>query len=348
MAKGYKRSAGPGFKEMLKQDLQTGNYRQVYVIDGEDQLRIEQVVDAIRKKVLEPGSAAFNEHILQADQVGWTGIVQQAQGFSMLGGQQVVIARHADQITSKKDDPAEAALLKYLANPVETTLLILTGKKFDGRRKWVGVAKTAGYYFNFAAPEGRELAEWIGKASDRAGLNLAPDAREVLMQLVGNDLQGLLVEIEKLALLQESRGRPPAAAEIPELVMDQAELDNFKLSDDFAPGETEALMRTWQRLASWGTDVYEITPLLMSNLRRTALVAMALDEGESGESVAAQTHLNPWLMRNRLIPAARRLGAENCQRILTACLVCEQSQKRRPMPPELAFELFLMEASRPE
>ena len=348
MAKGYQRSTGPGFKELLKQDLQTGVYRKVYVIDGEDQLRIEQVVDAIRKKALEPGSAAFNEHILQADQVGWTGILQQAQGFPMLGGRQVVIARHADQIVSKKGDPAEAALVKYLADPVETTLLILTGAKFDGRRKWIGVAKKAGYYFNFAAPKGPELTEWISKASDRAGLNLAPDAREVLMQLVGNDLQGLLVEIEKLALLQESRGKPPAAEEIPELVMDQAELDNFKLSDDFGPGETAALMRTWLRLASWGTDVYELTPLLMSNLRRTALVATALDEDESGASVAAQTHLNPWLLKNRLMPLARRLGVENCQRILTACLTCEQSQKRRPVPPELVFEQFLMEASRPD
>ena len=348
MAKARKPSRAPGFKELLKQDLQTGNVRQVYVIDGEDQLRIDQVVGAIRKKALDPASAAFNEHLVDADQVGWVGVIQKAQGFPMLGGRQLVVARRADQILSKKGDAAETALMQYLKTPVESTLLILTGQKFDGRKGWVTAAKKAGYYFHFAAPTGRELAEWLDKAASRAGLDLAPDARQVLMQLVGNDLQGLLIEVEKLSLLQESRGKPPVAAEIPELVMDQADLEIYKLTDAFSPGEAALLMRTWLRLASWGTDVYQLSPLLMSHLRRTAMVSAALDGGETVAGVAAQTHVNSWLLGNKIVPVARRLGNENCQRILAACLACEQAQKRRPVPPALAFEQLLLEASRLE
>ena len=346
MAWAKKRNSAPGFKELLKQDLQTGEFRSVYVIDGEDQLRIEQVVDAIRKKALDPASAAFNEHLVDVDQVGWVGVIQKAQGFPMLGGRQVVLARRADQIPLKKGDAAEAALVKYLAAPVDSTLLILTGHKFDGRKGWLTAAKKAGYYFHFAAPEGRELETWLDKAASKAGLDLPPAARQVLLQLVGNDLQGLLVEVEKLSLLQESRGTAPTAAEIPELVMDQADLEIFKLTDAFSPGEAASLLRTWLRLASWGTDVYGLTPLLTSHLRRTALAAVSEAEGETASSISSQTHLNSWLLKNKIIPVARRLGTANCQRILTACLACEQAQKRRPVPPELAFEQLLMEASR--
>ena len=341
-----KRVKAPGFRDILEQDLKKGKFRPVYVLDGEDQLRIDQVVEALRKQALDPASAAFNEHVVQGDQVGWEGVLQQAQGFPMLGGRQLVLARHADRIGSRKDDPAEKALAAYVKAPVETTLLIITGEKFDGRKAWMAAARKSGYYFHFAPPKGRELSTWIEKAAARAGLSLDPAAREVLADLVGGDLQALRAEIEKLALLEESRGKAPTAAEIPELVMDQAELELFKLTDTFGPGENAALLRAWWRLNTWGRDVYQLTPLLLTHLRRTAMAAVCLAEGDSVAIVSEQSELNPWLLKNKIIPLARRLGADACRRILAACLACEQAQKRRPVPPELAFEQLLLEASR--
>lgn len=341
-----KRVKVPGFQDLLKQDLKSGEFRPVYILDGEDQLRIDQVVDAIRKQALDPASAAFNEHVLQGDQTGWEGVLQQAQGFPMLGGRQLVLARHADRIASRKDDPAEKALAAYIRDPLASTLLVITGDKFDGRKAWLAAAKKAGFYFHFAAPVGRELSAWIDKAAARAGLTLAPEAREVLAQLVGGDLQGLLVEIEKLALLEESRGKAPDAAEIPDLVMDQAELEVFNLTDTFGPGESAALLRSWWRLTTWGRDVYQLTPLLLTHLRRTALAAVCLAEGDSVTNVSEQSKLNSWMLKNKIIPLARRLGVDGCRRILDACLACEQAQKRRPVPPDLAFEQLLLTAAR--
>ena len=341
-----KRVNAPGFQDLLKQDLKTGDFRPVYILDGDDQLRIDQVVEALRKQALDPASAAFNEHVMQGDQVGWEGVIQQAHGFPMLGGRQLVLARHADKINSRKGDPAEKALAEYIRAPLDSTLLVITGEKFDGRKAWLVAAKKAGFYFHFAPPVGRELAAWIDKAAARAGLTLAPDAREVLMMLVGGDLQGLLVEIEKLALLEDSRGKAPSATEIPDLVMDQAELEVFKLTDTFGPGEGAALLRAWWRLTTWGRDVYQLTPLLLTHLRRTALAAICLAEGDSVTNVSEQSKLNSWMLKNKIIPLANRLGVDGCRRILAACLACEQAQKRRPVPPDLAFEQLLLAASR--
>jgi DNA polymerase-3 subunit delta len=352
MARGG-RTTAPGFAQIRDQDLTTGSFRPVYVMDGPDQLRLEQVVDAICQRTLDPASAAFNDHTLQGDQVGWEGVLQQAQGFPMLGGRQLVVVRHADTIKARSQgtrgkDPAEEALTAYIKNPLESTLLVITGEKFDGRKGWMAAAKKAGFYFHFAPPTGRDLDQWIAKAASRAKLDLAPASRSILAQLVGNDLQGLLVEIEKLSLLQESRGGAPSADEIPELVMDQAELEVFNLTDSFGPGEAAALMRSWLRLTTWGTDVYQLTPLLMTHLRRTALAAVCAAEGESADAVADATHLNAWMLKNRIIPLANRMGLAGCRRMLAACLSCEQAQKRRPVPPELAFEQLLLTAVRPD
>jgi DNA polymerase III delta subunit len=185
----------------------------------------------------------------------------------------------------------------------------------------------------------------VERAARKADLDLAPDARALLCELVGSDLRGLLVEIEKLALLQAERGTAPSAAEIPELVMDQAELEVFKITDTLAAGDPAGAMQTWIRLSTWGRDVYELTPLVLWQLRQTALVATALQDGIPPDQVPSETGLSPGMVRQKLLPPARRLDAEGTRRLLDACLACEQAQKGRPLPPELALEQLLLTAA---
>lgn len=338
-----RRSTAPGFKELLAGDLKTGEFRPVYILEGPDQLRIEQVAGALRKKALDPASASFNEHILQGDSAGWQRVLQQAQGFPMLGGKQLVWLRHAEHLA--KDDAGEKALVKYLSNPLDSTILLITAAKVDGRKAWMTAAKKHGYHFHFAAPEGPELVQWVLKAAQRADVDLDQATQQVLIDLVGNDLQALLVELEKLALLQESRGKAPTAEEIPGLVMDQADLEVFKMTDDMAPGRAGKLMHHWLRLSNWGKDAYQLTPLVTSHLRRTALVAVCRQEGMDAQTVAGQSGINAWALRNKIAPLAERLGAVGGRKAMAAGLNCDRTQKSRPIPPELAFEQLLFEVS---
>jgi len=347
-ASARKRPAAPGFRELLEQDLKRDEIRPVYVIDGEDQLRIDQVVEAIGKRALEPAAAVFNEHHLAADEVGWQGVLQQAQAYPMLAGRQLVVARHADRLPWTKEAEGVQAVAAYLKDPVPTTVLVILGEAFNGNAGWVKAAKDAGYYFHFAPPSGRDLDAWAERAARQQGLELDPDARQVLCELIGSDLRALLAEIEKLALLQESRGTAPTAEEIPGLVMDQAQLDVFKLTDAVAAGQPAEVVRSWLRLATWGRDVYELTPMVMSHLRRTVTVAAALLDGVSPDDIAAETGLNAWMVRTKILPQARVLGPAGCQALLEACLACERAQKSRPLPPELAFEQLLLAVAGPD
>ncbi|HOX26344.1 MAG TPA: DNA polymerase III subunit delta [Candidatus Krumholzibacteria bacterium] len=336
--------SGPGFKTLRQQDLVKGKFRPVYVIAGEDQLRIQQTVEAIRDRVLDPAGVAFNFHLLDADQSGWSEALSQAQAFPMFAQRQIVWLRHADQ--ARKDDPAEKALAAYFEKPAETTVLIITGEKFDGRRGWVQAAKASGYYFHFGAPAREELDDWLTRAAAQAKLTLDLESLRLLALLVGPDLQGLQAEIAKLALLQSSRGRAITAAELPELVMDQAQLEVWALTDAIDPGNVSAVLRTWFRLSGWGSDAEQLAPLVVTHLRRAALVSLLLADGVPAPAIAKQTELNPWQLRAKLAPLASRLDPRACRGILAACLECEIALKRRPLPPGIAFEQLLYRASR--
>lgn len=334
----------PGFQDLLVRDLKTGNVRPVYVLDGPDQLRIEQVVQALQKLVLDSASAAFNQHVLDAEDSGWGGILQQARGYPMLGERQFIWARHVDRIktgAAGKVDPGEAAFAAYVQDPVESTVLVLTGEKFHGAKGWVKAARKAGAYFTFAAPSGPELAQWIARAAEKAGLSLDGPGCQLLADLVGGDLQALQLEIEKLALLEVSRGRPFEATDLPALVMDQAQQVVFDLTDAVGPGRGREALAVWLDLTAWGSSVEELSPMLLTHLRRVALVAAQLADGEPPDALQRAAGLNPWLVRQKLVPLARRVDPAGWQRILDACLELERNLKQRPLPPSLACEQMI-------
>ena len=90
-----KGAAVPGFQDLVDQDLKTGNFRPVYLLAGEDTLRIEGVVEKIRKDALGESGSAFNFHVFQGDQTPVEKILQQALSLPMLGKLQVIWVKQA-------------------------------------------------------------------------------------------------------------------------------------------------------------------------------------------------------------------------------------------------------------
>lgn len=333
--------AARDFKALLADDLRTGNLRPVYVLEGEDQLRIEQVATYIRSLVLAPGSEAFNDHVLDAETAGWASIIQQARSCPMFGGRQVVWARHADQIKPKEKDPHEAALADYLGEPIAETILIISGQQFDARRRWVKVAKEAGFHVQFTPPKGRELLEWIGKAAAKSNVSLDDASIRMLADLVGSNLRALQAELDKLSLLEQARGRAVTACDLPWLILEQIELETFSLTDAAGPGRSAAMLKNWQVQSIQGRGAEEMIPILLTHLRRAVLVSACLADGLSIDEIQAETKLNGWLLRNKLVPLARSFDAEARHRVLLAGLECDAAIKSRPLPSGLAGERLL-------
>ncbi len=332
-----------GFEDLLKEDLKTRSYKNVYLFDGPDSFRIESVVERLQADALDAASAAFNVHNLQGDQCGWPQVLQQAGSYPMLGARQLVRVRHVDRMA--RDDDGEAALLAYFARPMPTTILVLTSEKIDRRRGWVQDARKKGYLVSFAAPEGAQLVAWARKAALRAKLELDEDALQMLVDLVGGDLQTLSNEIEKLSLLSETWKRPPTVDDVAKTVMDQAELHAFAITDVLKPGNPDAALLTWQQLREWGHDCQGLAPLVLSHLRRTALVAALMNEGATQSDVVTSTRINAWFIGKKLVPDARANTAEGGRRLLAAATACERTMKRSPVPPSLAFETLLVAAT---
>jgi len=339
---GYRKNsaAAQGFQELVSQDLKHKTYRPVYVLAGEDTLRMEGVIEKIRKDALGETDSAFNYHVLQGDQIEVGRIVQQALALPMLGRVQLIWVKNADRCLGDKD--SQDGLERYLEKPVPETILILTAEKLDKRKKWVKTCQNAGYLFDFSPPTGDALVQWALKAAKIENLPLPREQAQLLCDLVGSDLLSLKGEISKLALLAEDRGGQISTEELGRVIMDQAALEGYEITSSLGPGRTAQVLHTWFRLSEWGRTAYEIAPLLISRVRKGQILAAGRRQNLADREIAALSGQNPYSIRY-LEPMVRAMGADGLSRNLRAALQCERRLKGSPLKPHVIIEKLIFD-----
>ncbi len=340
MAAYGKRSANavPGFQEILVNDLKKGNFRPIYILAGEDSYRMDGIVAKIRKDAL-GASVSFNNHVFDGEAVEPGKIFQQALSLPMMGGKQLILVKHAEKFLENAESLSH--FTRYLDSPVPETILILTMQKADRRKTWVKTALKNGFYFELANPTGEYLLQWIAKAANKLGLSIETDQAALLVELLGQDLQSIKNELDKIALIQEDRGRQLTSEELRKLVMDQAELQAYDITEYLMPGSAEKVLTTWFRLAEWGRSAYEVSPVVLSRIRRGYLLEFARAEGMSDQEIASRTGQNPWSFKF-LNSMLRNMGPQGLRKAQDTALQCDRELKSSPLAPGIVFEKAIL------
>ena len=89
-------------------------------------------------------------------------------------------------------------MLRYIQNPAETTCLIFTGAKIDQRKKFFLELKKHGALVEFKRLYDNKLGGFIQGEAVAHGGSIEPAAAELLSFLIGNNLQELSSQVEKL------------------------------------------------------------------------------------------------------------------------------------------------------
>jgi DNA polymerase-3 subunit delta len=114
----------------------------------------------------------------------------------MFAERQVVILKDAAQMDSLNE------LAGYIANPSPTTILLIEHrfKKVDGRSKLVSLAKKHGVYYTAEKVKDEELPFWIQQFGNSKGFSIGTSESETLASALGNDLQKIANELEKIRI----------------------------------------------------------------------------------------------------------------------------------------------------
>jgi DNA polymerase-3 subunit delta len=183
------------FKKLL-QSLQKGQFAPVYLIDGEEPYYIDIITDFFEEKILQSHEKDFNLTVFYGKDANWVDVVNACRRFPMFAERQVVILKDAAQMKDLGE------LVNYVELPSPTTIFLIEHrfKKVDGRSKLPKVVDKLGVLFTSNKIKDEALPDWITEYCESHGLKVHFNEAQMLAGYLGNDLQKIANEIEKVRL----------------------------------------------------------------------------------------------------------------------------------------------------
>lgn len=218
--------------------LQQGQYAQVYLLDGEEPYYIDRLLHHFEENVLLPEERDFNLITLYGKESEWKDVVNAARRFPMFAERMVVILKEAAQMKDLGE------LEGYIANPSPSTILVIEHrfKKLDGRSKLAKVVPKKGVYFTSDKLKEDEVPAWVAGFGQSQGLEIGPQEAEMLAVYLGNDLQKIANELEKIRINEQDL-RQLSVSHIEKYVGVSREYNVFDLPDVLFRGDKNRLAR---------------------------------------------------------------------------------------------------------
>lgn len=174
----------------------------VYYFHGDDDYQKEDALRHLVDAAVEPATRDFNLETRRAATLDAESLDALLATPPMLAERRAVVLR--DPAALRKD--ARQLLDRYLARPAADTLLVLVAPAGAKADRALQQAAGAGA-FEFAPLTEDRVARWIAhQAQATLGATITPDAAHLLQSAVGNDLQQLAAELDKLASYQAGQG----------------------------------------------------------------------------------------------------------------------------------------------
>lgn len=183
-------------------DLKAKRYAPVYFLQGEEVFYIDLISDFIEANVLSDAEKGFNQVIVYGKDVTMATILTHARRFPMMAERQVVIVKEAQDIQDLNKEIGGKLLLDYLSKPVPSTVLVFCHKhKSLDKRKELGkkidklaeAITTKKMYDN-------QLPSFVDEYARDKKINIDDKAVQALCEYVGNDLNRMANEIDKLVI----------------------------------------------------------------------------------------------------------------------------------------------------
>lgn len=221
-------------------------YKPIYWLEGEEVYYIDKLCNYAEDNLLTDAEKAFNLTILYGKDAEWQQVVNACKRYPMQSDLQVIIVKEAQLL--KDIEKIES----YVEKPLNSSVLIIAykNKKIDGRTKFSKTLKEKGEFHTYKKMYDDKLPEWTSNMIQQKGLTINNKALILLTQHIGNDLNRLENEVEKLQINLSSR-KTITEDDIENYVGISKEYNIFELQNALA---TKNLSKAIQIISYFGSN----------------------------------------------------------------------------------------------
>jgi DNA polymerase III subunit delta len=277
--------------DFLEQPAQT-SINPVYAVAGDEPFLKRQVLVALRRLVLGPDDSELGLSTFAGEKATRAAVVDELETLPFLSPRRLVVVEDADPFVTRE----RSWLEKYVASPAATGVLVLEVQTWPANTRLAKMLADEATLLCKPLTV-QQLPRWCRTRCKIAyGKELAPDAAQTLVDLVGAEMGILDQEMAKLA---DYAGRSPRieATDVDTLVGNSRAEKTWKIFDSIAAGRTAEALTLLDHLLEQGDDPFKILGAFSHNLRGLARAARLHARGTPLTTAMGQAGILPFAYR---------------------------------------------------
>ena len=328
----------------LGRSLKEGRLATVYLLVGCEGYLRDNAARAIADAALSGTLLReFNESSFNLMSGGAQEAIAAANQLPMMSARRVVKITDFGRLR----EADEEALIRYISNPSESTVLIFNAEDLDKRKKLSRTLLEKTQVVDFPALKDGDAKAWVKSRLKELKVTCDEQALSEIIMLVGTNVQMLYSELDKLASAAAPTNRITIEM-VDDLIGRSRELSNWDLGDHLIARNRKQALQTLYRLLEGGAQPVMLIGAIAGNYHRLAIAKEALIRG-SRDDVFRAVPL-PSFKREAFISNLKRNDAakiaEGIQLIAAADLAIKTSVGGGgPKGARLQLEMLVCELS---
>ena len=212
--------------ESICKDIADRKYAPVYVLMGEEPFFIDQITDLLVDNVLTEEERDFNQSIFYGANADAVSVINAARRFPMMAEHQLIVVKEAQLMRDIE------LLTAYVKHPLASTVLVINYKykSLDRRKTLAAAVEKNGILFESKKIPDYKMPGFITGLLQQRSLSIDVKAAQMLSDFLGNDLNRLSKELDKLAIIMAETGSKRVTPELIERNIGiSKEYNNFEL-----------------------------------------------------------------------------------------------------------------------
>ena len=326
-------------REGLRAALKEGRIEPLYLLFGpEDYLR-DRAASAITNLALRDTQLReFNESTHSLINTDVREAIAAAEQLPMMAERRVVRISDLDKILEND----EAALLRYVNRPAQSSVVIFTAIDLDKRRKLTKTLLEACVSVEFAKLSEADLQEWAKSRLKDWDSSTDPGTLQQILKLVGADARRLTNELDKLATAAMPSGNITKKL-VDELIVQSRELSIFDLSDQLIARDGKHALQTLRRLLDDRTEPVVLIGTLAASYHRLALAKELMAQGAAVDEVSRLFPMFWGKRREDFFATARRAEPDALIRSIKLIADADLAIKTSRGTPRMQIEVLVCE-----
>lgn len=318
----------------LNEDIKTGNFRQVYLLYGEEEYLKKQYKKRLRAAIL-PEDDTMNFTSFAGKGIDVKQVIGQAETLPFFADHRLILLEQSGLFKS-----SGAELADYLPQMPAETIMLFVEDEVDKRGRLFKTVKQMGRVVELGRQDERTLQSWVMGSLKKEQKNITREALAMFLEKAGDNMENIANELEKLLCYTSGRDdiRP---GDVEEICTVTTESRIFDMVRAVAEKQQKRALELYYDLLALKEPPMRILFLLARQFNQMLQVKDLREQGLDGGAIAQKAGMAPFVVR-RSLAQAERFSGEELRQMVEDCVEAEYAVKTGRLGDRLAVELLIV------